>query len=113
MGLKWSLGMVSPRVWIWYWVVEWQQWFWPLLFISFYDLGPGCVCTRLAWVLSPAQMTVTSETWPSEVEPELWIKLGNTFGTRYGTCGRKQGSAWHWWIEGFGVPVRIVPGTVG
>lgn len=41
VGQQWSLGMVSPWVWIWYWVVEWQPWFWPLLFISFYDLGPG------------------------------------------------------------------------
>lgn len=94
-------------------MVEWQQWFWPLLFISFYDLGPGCVY-QAGLGSQPCSDDSVLKQWPSKVKPELWIKLGNnTFGTRYGTCGRKQGSAWHWWVEGVGVRVRIVPGTVG
>lgn len=41
---------------------------------------------------------MSSKTWPSKVK--LGIKVGNTLGTRCGTCGREQGSAWHWWIGG-------------
>lgn len=38
-------------------------------------------------------------TWPSEVKFEFyWAKLGDTLGCKCGTCGRGQGSAWHWCI---------------